>query len=66
MNFSLSEDSMSGVQWEPDIVMTRYKIIDQSYDWEAEKWQFEPGESVACESTELSDRVVRVAVQRQE
>lgn len=26
--------------------------------------QFEPGESVACESTELSDGVVLVAVQR--
>jgi hypothetical protein len=43
-----------------------YKIIDQTYDREAEKWQFEPGEAVACESKELSDGVVLVAVRRQE
>lgn len=32
-----------------------YRIADQQYDRETEKWQFEPGDVVVCELIEVSE-----------
>ena len=41
-----------------------YRILEQPYDHEIEKWEFEPGELVQCEVVELSDGPELVAVRR--
>jgi len=39
-----------------------YRIVEQPYDHETEKWQFEPGDEVVCEMIALSDGKVLAAV----
>lgn len=38
-----------------------YKIIEQYYNREDEKWEFEPGEIVHCELTRTSDGKILIA-----
>lgn len=33
----------------------RYKIIEQEYDRNIEKWEFEPGDCVVCEMVDSSE-----------
>jgi hypothetical protein len=40
----------------------RFRIVDQPYDREAERWEFEPGTTVACEPVETSDGEILAAV----
>ncbi len=41
-----------------------YRIVDQPYDRAVERWQFEPGDEVVCEVTNLSGGPALVAVRR--
>jgi len=38
-----------------------FKIVDQPYDREIEKWQFEPGDVVVCEMIDSSDGSILAA-----
>jgi hypothetical protein len=39
-----------------------YRIVEQPYDRETEKWHFEPGDEVVCETIALSGGEVLAAV----
>lgn len=39
-----------------------YLILDQPYDRDVERWEFEPGDRVVCESVEASEGCVLTAV----
>jgi hypothetical protein len=39
-----------------------YRILEQDYDREIEKWEFEPGERVTCELVDSSDGPILAAV----
>jgi hypothetical protein len=41
-----------------------YRIVDQAYDRELERWQFEPGEQVLCEHIETEDGTILAATTR--
>lgn len=41
-----------------------YKITDQSYDRDVERWQFEPGDEVVCELIESSEGRILAATRR--
>jgi hypothetical protein len=38
-----------------------FRIIDQPYERETEKWRFEPGDEVICEMIDLSDNQILAA-----
>jgi hypothetical protein len=38
-----------------------YKIIEQPYDREDERWQFEPGDEVVCELVEANEGQILAA-----
>ena len=38
-----------------------FRIVDQPYDREIEKWQFEPGDLVVCEMIDSSDGLILAA-----
>ena len=39
-----------------------YRIVSQPYDRDTEKWEFEPGDRVVCETTGLTEGNVLLAV----
>jgi hypothetical protein len=39
-----------------------YLILEQSYDRDIERWEFEPGDRVVCEPVETADGRVLAAV----
>jgi hypothetical protein len=41
-----------------------YRIVDQPYDREADRWEFEPGDEVICEHIETSEGRVLAATAR--
>jgi hypothetical protein len=41
-----------------------YEIVDQSYDREVEKWEFEPGDQVVCALMDSDDGPVLTATRR--
>jgi hypothetical protein len=44
----------------------RYRIVDQDYDPDVERWQFEPGDRVVCELVDSGDGPILAAVRRDE
>jgi hypothetical protein len=38
-----------------------YKIVEQTYDSEMEKWEFEPGDFVECKTLDLNEGPALVA-----
>ncbi|MDX6649959.1 MAG: hypothetical protein QOJ97_1910 [Solirubrobacteraceae bacterium] len=43
----------------------RYRIVEQAYDRDIEKWEFEPGETVLCEFVDSSDGRILAVVGRE-
>jgi len=43
---------------------TVYRILDQPYDREDERWQFEPGDAVECEYIQPSGKRFLAAVRK--
>jgi hypothetical protein len=41
-----------------------FRIVEQDYDQSIEKWEFEPGDLVHCELTQLSEGMCLVAKRR--
>ena len=41
-----------------------YRILDQPYDRETERWQFEPGEKVICEEINSADGQIFAATRK--
>lgn len=41
-----------------------YRILPQRYDHASESWQFEPGDTVACQSVESADGLIIAAFKR--
>ena len=41
-----------------------FRIVEQDYDQSIEKWEFEPGDLVLCELTQLSEGMCLVAKRR--
>jgi hypothetical protein len=39
----------------------RYRILDQPYDHEDERWEFEPGDEVVCELIDSSEERILAA-----
>jgi hypothetical protein len=39
----------------------RYRILDQPYDREDERWEFEPGDEVVCELIDSSEERILAA-----
>lgn len=42
----------------------RYRIIEQKYDRDIERWEFGPGDRVVCESVDSGDGPILAAVRR--
>jgi len=42
----------------------RYRIVEQQYDRDTERWQFEPGDRVVCELIDSSEGTFIAAVRR--
>jgi len=42
----------------------RYRIVEQQYDRDTEKWQFEPGDRVVCGLVDSSEGSILAAVCR--
>lgn len=41
-----------------------YRILSQEYDRDIERWQFEPGDRVACELVNSNERRILAATRR--
>lgn len=41
-----------------------YRIAEQPYDRDSERWEFEPGDEVICSHVEADDGVIMAAVRR--
>jgi hypothetical protein len=41
-----------------------YRIVDQPYDRDIERWQFEPGDQVACELVDSDEGRILAATSR--
>jgi hypothetical protein len=41
-----------------------YKVTEQPYDRQVERWQFEPGDEVVCELVDSSEGRILAAVRR--
>lgn len=41
-----------------------YKIAEQPYDRDSERWEFEPGDEVICSDVEADDGLIVAAVRR--
>jgi len=42
----------------------RFRVVEQFYDRNIERWQFEPGDEVICEVRVLSEEPALVAVRK--
>jgi|WetSurMetagenome_2_1015567.scaffolds.fasta_scaffold488132_1 hypothetical protein len=42
----------------------RYRILEQPYDADIEKWEFEPGETVICENIDSDEGPILAAKRR--
>lgn len=45
---------------------TVYRILDQAYDPETERWQFEPGDAVECEYIQAGGKRILAATRKME
>lgn len=43
-----------------------YRILDQPYDRETERWEFTPGDEVVCELIDSSDDRILAATRRRD
>jgi hypothetical protein len=52
--------------WRPILAEHRlgslYRIVEQPYDEESEKWEFRPGRTVVCEQIETSEGRILAAI----
>jgi hypothetical protein len=54
--------------WRPvkaeQIAVDRFRIVEQPYDRETERWEFEPGDEVMCELVDSDDETFLAATRR--